>query len=1396
MFRRPTALYGLLALAVALSACSDPASDGSSAQTQPGDAAADGGSTAVDAGGVDVGVLDAGNPDISKPRADVADDTAGDATVTGDAVLEPLTISLVDPPTGTTAGGDSIAIEGSGFAEGMQVLFGESTATDVFVVDTRRIIAQSPPRPPGLVDVRVADPVAKTEAVLENGFLYYNPVQIIALDPAEGHVDGGTPITIVGTGFVAGSKVLVGSRAAISVQVLDDTTILAVTPNGSVGPASVHVTNVQGVGSMKNGFLYYDDPRVTAIEPAAGPLEGGNSVTLTGSGLLGDITVQFGETFAAIEAHPDATSITVKAPPTQTQGAVDVRVSSDWGTTVVPGGYVYVDASMGNEALIPLGVAPDQGPVSGGGVASIVAYGLTEVADTGVTFGGLVAQVLSVDPATWTATVEVPAGAAPGLVPVQITNSLGTSAVPGGYTYLHEIRVDDVTPGLGPIGGGTMITVTGAGFEKGAIVRVGALPASSVTVVDGSTITAVTPPGSAGFVPVKVTVGELVASKKDGFFYQGGGIELLVIEPALGSMAGGTYVQLVGSGFPADAKVLIGGNEASHVVVHDGTLITAKTPPGQVGTVDVEVTSPQGAAALFDAYTYFNPTSNLGGTWGGGVEGDVNVTVLDGQSGEPVSDAYVILAVNPETPYQGFTNLDGQVTFSGPDVLGTQQVSVSKLAYESNTVVKFNAKNITIYLVPIPPPSAGAPPPGVGPPIASGRVFGLAKYVLVPLGTCISKMFSTETPFPMCQSCTEGSCGDGYICNAIGDQGNYCTLACTTPADCPTGFVCGSSGGKTVCLPSPGKKVAQCYSTKPTVLSQDIEALVGTWGPKFEVTEDGGDYEIYLYPGESAVVCMGGYIEYDTQEFVPLTMGVARHIMAAPDEVYPDNDVELKHPMDREISIRLEDPPLVNGPEITAVLTHLELGSDGVIEMKHSVPVEFGEVPLLVERQLGSFTDLLYDASFTFMGGAFSLTDDNLPMSLTLHKGITAVDDNAIVELGTVGWGVSKTGIAKNINDLWGASQTSVFAVGPEGLIAYYGGASWTQQQSPVKADLNGLWGFGANDAVAVGDGGAIVRFDGTGWKQVASSGTTSDLFDVWGAGPGDIWAVGFYVMVHWNGVAWETVPATLGSTTKSWTAIWGADKDHVWAVGSYGQISHWNGSKWQNDATGTSQTLRGVWGTGPDDVWAVGDGGTVLHWDGLAWTLNKPDTVASLRGVWGTASDDVTVVGSDGTILHWDGAAWKDRSLDDFQNQLEAIWGWGQTAAIAAGSAELVLGPMLQVPKAIMPVENGVLSDYVIKFDVEPGVPAHFNLISVVIPGLMGDTPVWTIISDGSITEVNLPDFPNIEGTPGIPSGPLKLSIFRVFKEGFAIDNYDYTDMSQLDWRSWAVDSFFFTKL
>ena len=107
------------------------------------------------------------------------------------------------------------------------------------------------------------------------------------------------------------------------------------------------------------------------------------------------------------------------------------------------------------------------------------------------------------------------------------------------------------------------------------------------------------------------------------------------------------------------------------------------------------------------------------------------------------------------------------------------------------------------------------------------------------------------------------------------------------------------------------------------------------------------------------------------------------------------------------------------------------------------------------------------------------------------------------------------------------------------------------------------------------------------------------------------------------------------------------------------------------------------------------------------------------------------------------------------------------------------------------------MLTGTTLKWTVDPAtVEPHFNYVTLGIPGMMGDTPVWNIMTKGNVSQVELPDFPTIQGTPGIPKGtPLRLTIIRGYKEGFDIDAYDLSDLDQLTWRSWSVHSYFFTR-
>src|SRR5207244_10909677 len=100
-----------------------------------------------------------------------------------------------------------------------------------------------------------------------------------------------------------------------------------------------------------------------------------------------------------------------------------------------------------------------------------------------------------------------PAHAA-GAVDVVVTNPDAQSGtLAGGFTYaLPAPTIASITPDTGPTSGNTLVTIQGTNFQSGATVKIGGVAATNVTVVDATTITAMTPFGPAN---------EQVSVKKD-----------------------------------------------------------------------------------------------------------------------------------------------------------------------------------------------------------------------------------------------------------------------------------------------------------------------------------------------------------------------------------------------------------------------------------------------------------------------------------------------------------------------------------------------------------------------------------------------------------------------------------------------------------------------------------------------------------------------------------------------------------------------------------------------------------------------------------------------------------------------------------------------------------------
>ena len=124
---------------------------------------------------------------------------------------------------------------------------------------------------------------------------------------------------------------------------------------------------------------------------------------------------------------------------------------------------------------------------------------------------------------------------------VQIRTSLGTDDVDAvrwlygdGYTSCAPPLapvVAAVNPNFGPLAGGTSVTVTGNYFQAGATISIGGAAATSVVVVNATTITARTPAHAAGPTDVTVTNPDAQFGTLPGSFTYNSGVSFYTVTP-------------------------------------------------------------------------------------------------------------------------------------------------------------------------------------------------------------------------------------------------------------------------------------------------------------------------------------------------------------------------------------------------------------------------------------------------------------------------------------------------------------------------------------------------------------------------------------------------------------------------------------------------------------------------------------------------------------------------------------------------------------------------------------------------------------------------------------------------------------------------------------------------
>lgn len=139
----------------------------------------------------------------------------------------------------------------------------------------------------GKVPVVVSEPSTDT-LVISDAYEYIAPPSITSISPTAAYNTAGDTVTITGSGFLDDAKVTIGGVALTNVVRINDTTITATLPvNDVIGSANVIITNTdKQSATLYGGFtLKKTAPTITSVSPGKGPIAGGASVTLEGTGL-------------------------------------------------------------------------------------------------------------------------------------------------------------------------------------------------------------------------------------------------------------------------------------------------------------------------------------------------------------------------------------------------------------------------------------------------------------------------------------------------------------------------------------------------------------------------------------------------------------------------------------------------------------------------------------------------------------------------------------------------------------------------------------------------------------------------------------------------------------------------------------------------------------------------------------------------------------------------------------------------------------------------------------------------------------------------------------------------------------------------------------------------------
>jgi len=1380
----------------------------------------------------------------AKPTGDAWRGDGGADGLSG--ARKPLALKTITPARSPLQGGVDLDLAGQGFSSATQVWIGTSQAPVQYLAGSTHLFVTAPPASqPGQVDVRVQNG-SGAPSVLAKGLTYIGKVTIDGFEPQWGPQAGGTEITLRGSGFLAGDRVLVGYAEALSTQVLDSTTLVAVVPPmaGAASPeaadlakAVVAVRHGSGLTQAAMPFTYGRVPKIDFVTPSTVGRDGG-SVTLHGSA-LGNMTSLYAHGALSDLAPGTAGSVrgaTLPAlhalDPNAQPGPADLLWTSPFGNGKLSPAFAYADPA---DPLALYGAVPATGSTAGGASVRLLLSLPAGVVLESVQFGGKSVQFSENDGQFLVDSPAHPAGS----VDISVTAGGATSKLANAFRYFDPVTLAKLTPDNGPSGGGSAAQLTGKGLNANCSVRIGTYGAQVKSAsADGKALSIVTPPGAAGTADVTVTCGGAVGYLPQGFTFTDK-LHINAVVAGSGATGGGSLVTIYGSGFKKGLQVAFDGKSASAISVTDGGHASVKTPPHVAGPVAVSVAYGKDSDTLIDGYSYYSPSNSQGGTWGSTLGGTLNVSVLNIYNQAPIEAAYVHLGQPGDALYQkygGLTDKTGQIVFSGPDIIGDISVSASKIGFSASSIVSFDAGNATLLLFPYVPPSQGNGGGGPGTPKLAatlrGTVLDIDKYLQVPPTNCLK---SGDLGDKTCDACaTDKDCagasvtGATFACVDNGAAGKRCLGHCKSANDCGKGFGCFSDIGQPgamFCKPSIGIRKVFCATSvrdidtpnpdpsSPPPAGQLSSALPY---PTSEVDELTGKFEISSRLDELAIQCVGGYVETATNQFVPTVLGVRRHVFPIEAQVLEGQDVRLDIPLTRTLAVRLDHPQKYFPSNFGGTLrvgAWLNLGSDGYVVLADylsqggmtGVTGVTDDVALL--HQPIDLPKDLTDVTYTYFARAEFGGTDTVPVTATLHEDV--------VDPGNTNLRIRKADAAATDSALGIDQMLNAVLAGPDGqvLIVAQNGRLYrgTPQDpkllylppilDPYAQPAQVLAAAGTpTDATMVGENGLIRRLFGSTVNQ--EQGVLAVTLHAVCQGPMGRVAVGNGGGIEANrsGV-WEKVSgASLGGPTLRAVAC---TPTGAVAVGNGGLIVDIDLTGNAPKSSNTLQSTADLYAIAADSsgtLWIggdapAGDGPVLLQRSGSAgWQSGWPAGTVTpafqpLRQILALQDGALLLIDREGGVHRMDAAGITNESPErlDLRPRAGALLPDGSTVLV--GQPGLWLGPFLTIPAINKPGMGLNPMPMWVEWSVAPGPQPSCTLVH-----LDGNNfPFWWLYVAPDTTSLQLPDFASLKGIQVFPVSTqisYVATVNRIYIPGLSINGFATMDLEFGARRSWATNA------